>query len=133
MFAIAGKWLLGFGVRKILGGVIVAALAGVALFLWTDYQNAKAALVVAHERAEEAHNAYLEAETAWKVEKHQLQENLAAARRVAKTRTEEADTLKDQMTQLDKVEVKKDPACPVPPVILDAITLIGATHESNPD
>jgi uncharacterized protein HemX len=122
MFAIAGKWVLGkvvsFGLGKALMWAAGAVASAVVVWMWNDYQDAKARVVNLRTQVEALATANRDAMERGLIREAQLRSDLATARATSQRRADEAASLQ---ADIDKIREIKRPdhekACPVHPAI----------------
>lgn len=116
------SWVLSFGARKLLMSGAIAIGGAVALWLWNDYQDAKAAVVLWERQYNDAQETYATALDEKNRVIAQKEADLVAARQVSKRRAAEATELRDQLAEISTRErPHEDQSCPVHPAINFAI------------
>lgn len=120
--AFLGKKVLGFAVGKILIGVACAATTAAGMWLWHDYQDAKARVAVLQVQKAELIQTYTEAERRHQLVAAQLRSDLVTARATSQRRADETQSLQAALQRAGRIErPDNEKACPVHPGILWAV------------
>ncbi|WP_316979370.1 hypothetical protein [Shumkonia mesophila] len=109
--------VLGFALGKILIGAACALASAVVVYLWNDYQDAKARVASLRQDVARAVDIHKEAVHLHQLAEAQLRADLATARATSQRRAAETQTLQAALAAVREARrPDHETACPVHPV-----------------